>query len=134
MVTLYTFLIGSTLIFYVLRTFGFFAMTLRISLRIHNDLFRGIISACMNFFTVATSGRILNRFSSDILAIDVNLPQSLMDSIEFVVNALAVLAVVSTANIWLLIPAIVVVALLYGCRCLYIGASRSLKRIETISN
>ncbi|EDV43276.1 uncharacterized protein Dana_GF16604 [Drosophila ananassae] len=133
MVTLYTILILSTLIFYVLRTFGFFAMTLRISLRIHNDLFQGIIRACMNFFTVATSGRILNRFSSDILAIDVNLPQSLMDSIEFVVNALAVLAVVSTANIWLLIPAIVVVALLYGCRCLYIGASRSLKRIETIT-
>ncbi|KAH8381999.1 hypothetical protein KR009_001320 [Drosophila setifemur] len=133
MVILYTFLIVCTLIFYVLRTFGFFAMTLRISLRIHNQLFRGIISACMYFFTLATSGRILNRFSSDILAIDINLPQSLMDSIEFAVNGLAVLAVVSTANIWLLLPAIVVVALLYGCRCLYIGASRSLKRIETIS-
>ncbi|KAH8258053.1 hypothetical protein KR038_005111 [Drosophila bunnanda] len=133
MVILYTLLILSTLIFYVLRTFGFFAMTLRISLRIHNYLFRGIISACMQFFTLATSGRILNRFSSDILAIDINLPASLMDSIEFVVNGLAVLAVVSTANTWLLIPAIVVVALLYGCRCLYIGASRSLKRIETIS-
>lgn len=74
----------------------------------------------------------MNRFSSDVLAIDVNLPQAMMDSIEFAVNALAVLAVVSTANIWLLIPATVVVALLYGCRCLYIGASRSLKRIETI--
>ncbi|XP_017083193.2 probable multidrug resistance-associated protein lethal(2)03659 [Drosophila eugracilis] len=133
MMILYTFLILCTLVFYVLRTFGFFMMTLRISLRIHDQLFQGVIRAFMHFFTLATSGRILNRFSSDILAIDINLPQALMDSIEFAVNALAVLAVVSTANIWLLIPAIVVVALLYGCRCLYIGASRSLKRIETIS-
>ncbi|XP_032579405.1 probable multidrug resistance-associated protein lethal(2)03659 isoform X1 [Drosophila sechellia] len=133
MMILYTFLILCTLIFYVLRTFGFFMMTLRISLRIHDQLFQGVIRAFMHFFTLATSGRILNRFSSDVLAIDVNLPQALMDSIEFAVNALAVLAVVSTANIWLLLPATVVVALLYGCRCLYIGASRSLKRIETIS-
>ncbi|XP_017143939.1 probable multidrug resistance-associated protein lethal(2)03659 [Drosophila miranda] len=133
LVTLYLVLILSTLILYVLRTFGFFMMCLRISLRIHNYLFRGIIRASMQFFTLATSGRILNRFSSDILAIDVTLPQSMMDSIEFFVDALAVLAVVSTANTWLLIPAIVVMALLYLCRCLYIGASRSLKRIETIS-
>ncbi|XP_068155068.1 probable multidrug resistance-associated protein lethal(2)03659 [Drosophila tropicalis] len=133
LVTLYAILIISTLFFYVLRTFGFFVMCLRISFRIHNYLFRGIIRASMQFFTLATSGRILNRFSSDILAIDVSVPQSMMDSLEFVVDALAVLAVVCTANIWLLIPAVIVIALLYFCRILYIGASRSLKRIETIS-
>ncbi|XP_030562947.1 probable multidrug resistance-associated protein lethal(2)03659 [Drosophila novamexicana] len=133
LVTLYAVLIVSTLFLYVLRTFGFFMMCLRISLRIHNFLFRGIIRASMQFFTLATSGRILNRFSSDILAIDITLPQSMMESLEFFVNGLAVLLVVSIANYWLTIPAIVMIALLYFSRSLYIGASRSLKRIETIS-
>ncbi|KAM8705280.1 hypothetical protein ACLKA7_009702 [Drosophila subpalustris] len=133
LVALYAVLIISTLLLYVLRTFGFFMMCLRISLRIHNFLFQGIIRASMQFFTLATSGRILNRFSSDILSIDITLPQSMMDSFEFFVNGLAVLIVVSTANYWLLIPAILMIALLYFSRSLYIGASRSLKRIDIIS-
>lgn len=117
---------------YVVRTFGFFMMSLRISLLIHNSLFRGIIRASMQFFRLATSGRILNRFSSDILSIDITLPQALMDSWEFLVNGLAVIVVVSTANYWLLIPALLMITLLYLARRLYIGASRSLKRIEII--
>lgn len=132
LVILYAVLLVSTLLLYVLRTFGFFAMCLRISLRIHNFLFQGIIHASMQFFTSATSGRILNRFSSDILSIDITLPQAMMDSFEFVVNGLAVLIVVSIANYWLLIPAVLLIIVLYLSRSLYIGASRSLKRIETI--
>ena len=42
--------------------------------------------------------------------------------------------IVAIANYWLLIPALVMIALLYMCRTLYIGASRSLKRIESMSN
>ncbi|ALC47145.1 CG10505, partial [Drosophila busckii] len=133
LVTLYAVLIVSTLILYILRTFGFFMLCLRISLRIHNLLFDGIIRACMQFFMLAPSGRILNRFSSDILAIDVALPQCMMESLEFLVNGLAVLIVVCIANRWLLILAVVMIVLLYLSRSLYIGASRSLKRIETIS-
>ncbi|XP_043071061.1 probable multidrug resistance-associated protein lethal(2)03659 isoform X2 [Drosophila grimshawi] len=130
---LYAVLIVCTLCLYVLRTFGFFMICLRISIRVHKFLFHGIIRASMQFFTMATSGRILNRFSSDILAIDISLPQSMMETLEFFVNGFAVLIVVSTANYWLLIPAVGMIAILYFSRSLYIGASRSLKRIETIS-
>ncbi|XP_060646274.1 probable multidrug resistance-associated protein lethal(2)03659 [Drosophila nasuta] len=133
LVIVYSVLIITTLLLYVLRTFGFFMMCLRISLHIHNFLFQGVIRSSMQFFTLATSGRILNRFSSDILSIDITLPQSMMDSFEFFVNGLAVLIVVSTANYWLLIPAILMIGLLYFARSLYIGASRSLKRIDIIS-
>ncbi|XP_032583807.1 probable multidrug resistance-associated protein lethal(2)03659 [Drosophila mojavensis] len=133
MVILYAVLIVSTLILYMVRTFGFFMMSLRISLRLHNSLFNGIIRASMQFFTLATSGRILNRFSSDILSIDITLPQAMMDSWEFFVNGLAVIVVASSANYWLLIPALIMISLLYLARRLYIGASRSLKRIEIIS-
>lgn len=52
---------------------------------------------------------------------------------QFIVDVVAVLVIVAIANYWLLIPAAVMVVLLYLCRAMYIGASRSLKRIESLS-
>lgn len=80
MIILYTILIVCTLLLYLMRTFGFFLMCLRISLRLHDHLFNGIIRAYMYFFNNNPSGRVLNRFSSDISNIDVALPQAMLDS------------------------------------------------------
>ncbi|SPP73475.1 probable multidrug resistance-associated protein lethal(2)03659 [Drosophila guanche] len=133
MVTWYTVLLLCTLALYLLRTFGFFFMCLRISLRLHDQLYHGIIRAWMHFFNVNPSGRVLNRFSSDIQSVDVTLPQAMMDSLQFLVDFVAVLVIVAIANYWLLIPAAIMALLLYLCRSLYIGASRSLKRIESVT-
>lgn len=81
-VAIYTIFIVSTLLLYIMRTFGFFVICLKISLRLHDSLFHGIIRACMHFFNTNSSGRILNRFSSDISNVDVALPQSMLDSLE----------------------------------------------------
>lgn len=82
MVTWYAVLLLCTLALYLLRTFGFFLLCLRISLRLHNLLFVGIIRARMFFFNANPSGRVLNRFSSDIESVDVALPQAMMDSLQ----------------------------------------------------
>ncbi|EDW56607.1 probable multidrug resistance-associated protein lethal(2)03659 [Drosophila sechellia] len=133
MVIWYTVLLLLTLALFLLRTFGFFFMCLRISLTLHDQLYHGIIRAWMYFFNANPSGRVLNRFSSDIQNVDVNLPQAMMDSLQFLVDVVAVLVIVAIANYWLLIPAAIMVILLYFCRALYIGASRSLKRIESLT-
>lgn len=82
MVSIYTVLIICTLVLYIARTFGFFMICLKISLRLHDSLFNGIIRSYMYFFNTNPSGRILNRFSSDINNIDVALPQAMLDSIS----------------------------------------------------
>ncbi|XP_064540708.1 probable multidrug resistance-associated protein lethal(2)03659 [Drosophila montana] len=133
MVTWYSVLLVCTLALYLLRTFGFFLLCLRISLRLHNQLFDGIIRARMFFFNANPSGRVLNRFSSDIENVDVALPQAMMDSLQFFVDVVAVLVIVAIANYWLLIPAAIMAVLMYLCRSFYIGASRSLKRIESLT-
>ncbi|EDW01217.1 probable multidrug resistance-associated protein lethal(2)03659 [Drosophila grimshawi] len=133
MVIWYSVLLLCTLALYLLRTFGFFLLCLRISLRLHNLLFHGIIRARMHFFNANPSGRVLNRFSSDIENVDVALPQAMMDSLQFFVNVVAVLVIVAIANYWLLIPAAIMVVLMYLCRAFYIAASRSLKRIESLT-
>lgn len=63
------------------RAFSFFSMCLKASRRIHNSLFNGIIHAKMHFFNTNTSGRIINRFSKDIIDIDTSLPITMYDSI-----------------------------------------------------
>uniref|UniRef100_W8B7T4 Putative multidrug resistance-associated protein lethal(2)03659 n=1 Tax=Ceratitis capitata TaxID=7213 RepID=W8B7T4_CERCA len=132
-VIIYAVLMLCTLVLYIVRTFGFFYICLAISLRLHDYLFKGIIRARMRFFNTNASGRILNRFSSDIANIDIALPQAMLDSYSFYMNTIAVLSIVAFANYWLLIPALVMISLLYLCRELYINTSRSLKRIESMT-
>lgn len=62
----------------------FFNMCLRAARNIHEKLFYGVIRAKMYFFGTNSSGRIINRFSKDILEIDTVLPIAMYDS--FVVN------------------------------------------------
>lgn len=59
----------------------FFSACLRASQNIHNKLFDGIIHAKMYFFHTNASGRIINRFSQDIMSIDALLPIALYDTV-----------------------------------------------------
>uniref|UniRef100_A0A1A9WTQ7 Multidrug resistance-associated protein lethal(2)03659 n=1 Tax=Glossina brevipalpis TaxID=37001 RepID=A0A1A9WTQ7_9MUSC len=132
-IVIYSSLLGSTLIVYLVRTFGFFSMCLRISLKLHDRLFRGITSTNMLFFNTNSSGRILNRFSKDIRTVDADLPHTLIDCLSFFIDVTGVLIAVAIANYWLLIPAIVIVLCLMVVRYFYVCTSRSVKRLESIS-
>lgn len=68
--------------FYLYRSFSFFKLCLRISINMHDMLFRGITRAKMIFFNNNPSGRILNRFARDIGSIDSALPVVLLDVID----------------------------------------------------
>lgn len=63
----------------VCRSFSSFRMCLRISINLHDMIFRGITRAKMIFFHNNTSGRILNRFARDINNIDSLLPSIMID-------------------------------------------------------
>lgn len=45
-------------------------------------MFHSIIRASMRFFETNTSGRILNRFSKDLGAIDEFLPNAMIDTFQ----------------------------------------------------
>jgi len=84
LVLFYSVILSATLIVYLMRTFGYFRMCLRISLRLHDRLFRGITRATMYFFNTNSSGRILNRFSKDIRTVDTEIPRIMLDCIAVV--------------------------------------------------
>lgn len=64
---------------YVCRSFSFFRMCLRISINLHDMIFRGISRAKMIFFNNNPSGRILNRFARDINNVDSLLPITMVE-------------------------------------------------------
>ena len=87
----------------------------------------------MNFFNTHPSGRILNRFSKDMGAVDELLPNSFMDFMQSGLTMLGIVIVSAIPNPWLLIPAVIVAIIFYYLRSIYIKTSRSVKRLEGIS-
>lgn len=71
------------LILLALGTFHlFFNVCMRASNNLHNSMFFKIVYASMFFFNTNPSGRILNRFSKDMGAVDETLPFALGDTME----------------------------------------------------
>lgn len=84
-------------IVYLYRSFAFFKLCLRVSINLHDKLFRGITRAKMLFYNTNPSGRILNRFARDINNVDSILPMVLIDCTDvsghfkciFIINLLS---------------------------------------------
>lgn len=106
---------------------------MRASVRLHNRMFRCISRATMRFFNTNTSGRVLNRFSKDMGAVDELLPMALIDCVQIGLALLGIIVVVAIANPWLLIPTVVIGIIFYYLRIIYLATSRSVKRLEGIS-
>ena len=79
---IYTALTVLTILAFTFRGVLFFRMCLRISINLHDLLFRGVSRAKMIFFNNNPSGRILNRFARDINNVDSMLPNALFYVIE----------------------------------------------------
>lgn len=78
----YSVLMAVATYIFVHRTFAFYALCLRATTNLHDQVFRGISRATMFFYNTNPSGRILNRFAKDIGNIDVLLPPALMDALS----------------------------------------------------
>ncbi|KYN30072.1 hypothetical protein ALC57_00470, partial [Trachymyrmex cornetzi] len=124
---IYSGLIVLTIIITLIRSWTFFWTCMRASMRLHDRTFRSISRATMRFFNTNTSGRVLNRFSKDMGAVDEMLPAAFIDSL------LGIIIVVATANVWLLIPMVLIGIVFYYMRIFYLATSHSVKRLEGIT-
>lgn len=141
---------------YACHSFCFFQMCVRISVNLHDMLYQGITRAKMFFFNNNPSGRILNRFSTDIERVDSDLPQTLVDVLDvstipssespsktqfyliFLLSQcllafIAVIVIEAIVNPWLLIPAAIMTLLFYLIRMVYVKLGLSIIRIEAKS-
>ncbi|OQV11389.1 Multidrug resistance-associated protein 1 [Hypsibius exemplaris] len=100
---------------------------------LHSKLLHHLIRAPTYFFDITPLGRITNRFSKDVDAVDVNVPQSIRQCLNAIFNIFATLTVLIYAyplfTAFMVPIAIVYILLLY----FYISTSRQLKQLESVS-
>lgn len=122
-----------TILITLLRSFSFFFICMRASIKMHNTMFKSIIGATMRFFNSNSSGRILNRFSKDMGVVDESLPKAMIDCLQIGLSLIGIFIVVAIVNPWLLIPTVFVLSIFYFLRTVYLSTSRCVKRIEAVT-
>lgn len=111
----------------------FAVITLRASGVLHDRVFAAVMSAKTWWFDATPTGRILNRFSSDLDAIDVLLPQVLQTSLELMVQCALAVVVIAAALPWFLIPLVPLVVYMVTHVSSFRRAARDLKRLDGVS-
>ncbi|XP_068238012.1 multidrug resistance-associated protein 1-like isoform X2 [Palaemon carinicauda] len=101
--------------------------------RLHNQLSNSILRQPQYFFDVRPVGRILNRFSSDIDAIDIKLPDNLLDFAWCVLDVLSTFLVIIASTPIFVVVMIPIMIIYFFVQRLYVASSRQLKRIESVS-
>ena len=100
---------------------------------IHASLLYGIMRSPMQFFDTNPLGRIINRFSSDIDLMDMQIPFQISDFIWCSMEVIATLIVISTATPIFLTAVVPIILVFLIIQRLYIVTSRQLKRLYSVS-
>ncbi|XP_060519081.1 ATP-binding cassette sub-family C member 4-like isoform X2 [Cylas formicarius] len=126
----YTGLIIAAIILTSARSTLFFKICMNASKVMHNKMFHCVLKAPMSFFDSNPSGRILNRFSKDMGAVDEVLPKCTLDAIQIFLVAAGILGMVFIINPWMIIPALVLCILFVYIRAVYLTSAQDIKRLE----
>ncbi|XP_071552963.1 ATP-binding cassette sub-family C member 4-like isoform X4 [Panulirus ornatus] len=115
------------------RTVLFFVICMTSSRTLHNRMFKAIIHVPIKFFDTHPVGQVLNRFTKDIGQIDDFLPGTMWDFIEILLNFLGIIVVISSINIWIILPTMGLGIIFVFLRRFYLSTARDVKRLEGIT-
>ncbi|KAF9550267.1 hypothetical protein EC957_001174 [Mortierella hygrophila] len=114
----------------------YFAMVLaivRAARRLHERLLVKILRLPMSFFDTTPLGRIVNRFSSDILSVDEMIPWNIFHTVICTFSVLATMIVIAL-NTPIFLAVVPFLVIIYGfVQAYYVCSSRALKRIDSIT-
>ncbi|XP_064395751.1 ATP-binding cassette sub-family C member 10-like [Halichondria panicea] len=120
-------------VFTLLRAFLYAYGGVRAATVLHKRLLRAILRAPVAFFDVTPIGRIINRFSSDLYAIDDSLPFILNILLAQFFAILGTLAVTCYGLPWFALLLLPLGLLYYHIQKYYRRTSRELKRLSTVT-
>lgn len=120
-------------ILYFSSSVTFYTICVRASQRLHDNMFKGLISTAMRFFDTNPSGRILNRFSKDMGAVDEFLPKAILDATQIIFNMMGAVIVTSIVNPMFIGPVAILMVIFFYIRFIYLRTSKNLKRLDGTS-
>ncbi|CAK7894389.1 ATP-dependent bile acid permease [[Candida] anglica] len=116
-----------------LRVLVTFFSGVRASNRIFKQVLSTVLKAKLRFFDKTPQGRIMNRFSKDIEAVDQELTPFAEGVFACVVQCVSTLVLITAITPGFLIFALIVSFLYYLVGLFYVSVSRELKRFESIT-
>ncbi|CAD6221999.1 GSCOCT00005266001.2-RA-CDS [Cotesia congregata] len=126
----YTGIVLSVFVIGITRSLSFYALCVKASQRLHDWSFEALIRTSMRFFDTNPSGRILNRFSKDMGAIDELLPKALLDAGQIIMMMVGSLVIVCVVNPIFIVPLVIIAFIFYWIRKVYLKTSKNVKRLE----
>ncbi|XP_029766919.1 multidrug resistance-associated protein 7 [Terrapene carolina triunguis] len=124
---------GANSVFTILRAFLFAYGTIRAATVIHSRLLQRVMKATVTFFDITPTGRILNRFSSDLYCVDDSLPFMLNIFLANVFGLLGMLVMITYGLPWIGLILLPLAALYFSIQRYYRRTSRELKRLYSLT-
>nr|XP_045722869.1 ATP-binding cassette sub-family C member 10 isoform X2 [Mirounga angustirostris] len=131
--TVYAAIAGINSLCTLLRAALFAAGTLQAAATLHRRLLCRVLMAPVTFFASTPTGRILNRFSSDVACADDSLPFMLNILLANAAGLLGLLAVLGAGLPWLLLLLPPLSVSYYGVQRHYRASSRELRRLGSLT-
>ncbi|XP_012058533.1 PREDICTED: probable multidrug resistance-associated protein lethal(2)03659 [Atta cephalotes] len=132
-VYIYTGIVLTIFFLGITRSLVFYKTCMTCSQRLHDMMFSALIRTGMRFFDTNPSGRILNRFSKDIGAIDELLPKAILDAGQMCMLMFGSLVMTCVVNPIFLVPVVIISGIFYWIRKVYLKTSKNIKRLEGIT-
>uniref|UniRef100_A0A8C4Z867 ATP-binding cassette, sub-family C (CFTR/MRP), member 10 n=1 Tax=Gadus morhua TaxID=8049 RepID=A0A8C4Z867_GADMO len=131
--TVYASIASANTLFTAARAFLFAYGAIRAATVVHDRLLGRVLQATMGFFDATPTGRVLNRFSSDVSGVDDGLPFVLNILLANVFSLAGTLAVMAWSLPWVLAALLPLALLYHRTQRFYRHSSRELKRLSSVT-
>ncbi|CAH1985088.1 unnamed protein product [Acanthoscelides obtectus] len=132
-ISIYGILMAIVIVFMVARSIMFFRMCMLSSINLHRTMFTSLLAAPMRFFNTNPSGRILNRFSKDVGAVDELLPMNLIQTIQIGMVVVGILVNVCVANNYAAVAVIILGFVFFKIYEAFKATTKGLKHLEGVT-
>ncbi|XP_012496395.1 PREDICTED: multidrug resistance-associated protein 7 [Propithecus coquereli] len=131
--TVYATIAGVNSLCTLLRAVLFAAGILQAAANLHRRLLHRVLMTPVTFFDATPTGRVLNRFSSDVACVDDSLPFILNILLANMAGLLGLLAVLGSGLPWLLLLLPPLSIIYYRVQRHYRASSRELRRLGSLT-
>ncbi|KAJ3553202.1 hypothetical protein NPX13_g10939 [Xylaria arbuscula] len=102
--------------------------------KLHNRLLSAVIDATFVLISAIDTGDLINRFSQDLLLVDIRLPTDLLNAVSSLLDIIAQTILIAVAAVYVLAAVPVVFIALFLIQHVYLRTSKQLRQLDLQSN